>query len=398
LTDTLSTTHRLADLTITQVAGVDWPAHLADGWAVVKSASGAPDLTAALDTERPGISERIGKATSLTDLDGDDQATVAAMVDRLIELLGDDGDDDPNGDRTFGDIRSQVSDALRVKYSGSANPDIYDGCPWVCDLNDDWVVYEINSGVNVGKWQAGYTIDPTGAVTFDDPTPVAERTTYVPTSKSTDAPTGADQKGEGMPDLIDKAALPDNLRAHLDQLEKDKGDLAAELETTKADLAKAAGTATTDVDDIYKGLDPAVAAHFRKQAADLTAAQDIAKSERDHRIDQEYIAKAANVTVPGDCSKIAKAMRQADEIGGDFAETFTQILRHADEMARQAGITKSIGSDGTADDSGSAAQKLDNMVKARAAEDRVSIAKAYTIVLATAEGEALYTESQRSVA
>jgi hypothetical protein len=324
LTDpAVPTTHRLADLTISQVAGVDWPAHLQDGWAVIKAAGAAPALAEVIETERPGLAARFAKATSVGDLDDDDQATIAALIDRIIDILGEDTDEDTD----------DTKKVPTTKAAASADP----------------------------------------------PNP------------------GAEPKEVGLTDTIDKAALPEPVRLHIDKLEKAAADATserdaakAETETVKADLAKAKAEPAGE-DDFLKSLSPGAREAFQKQAERLEKAESMAKAERDHRIDQEFLAKAANVTVPGDRAQIAKAMRTIDELGGDVAETFTRILRYADEMAHQAGITKMVGYDG-GDDSSDPQSKLETLAKTRAEKNGEPYAKAYTAVLDTPEGQSLYAE------
>lgn len=81
---------------------------------------------------------------------------------------------------SFGDQQSIVYQALCVKLGAEAEDKSGDVDFWIKDLSDDWVVYHVYAGANLGDWKLSYTLDDNDAVTFSgDPAAVVEQTTYV---------------------------------------------------------------------------------------------------------------------------------------------------------------------------------------------------------------------------
>lgn len=83
---------------------------------------------------------------------------------------------------TFDDIRMTVADALREKFgskgvTGSGEARVY---VWICDLAEDWVVFEQETtGADTALLKAAYSIID-GEVTFGTPYEVTRKTVYEP--------------------------------------------------------------------------------------------------------------------------------------------------------------------------------------------------------------------------
>ena len=83
---------------------------------------------------------------------------------------------------SYGDQQSAVYQALMAKFDVS-NPWSGPCDLWVQDCGDDWCVFE-SWGDPRGLWKIGYSLDDSGAVTFDgDPVQVSIQTQYVPVQR-----------------------------------------------------------------------------------------------------------------------------------------------------------------------------------------------------------------------
>lgn len=129
--------------------------------------------------------------------------------------------------------------------------------------------------------------------------------------------------------------------------------------------------------------------------------------------ENDQLAKRLNTEVEaGSVAKLAK--RADDELGNitGSVEARSAILKSVDSIENEelrteaqtalkamntaaAGkfVKKGLGGPSSAAPSGDAEGELDNLAKAHAKDNNMSFAKAYSAVLATPEGEALYNES-----
>jgi HK97 family phage prohead protease len=84
---------------------------------------------------------------------------------------------------SFGDKESAVYEALVARFETN-NPWCGPCDIWVCDLSEDWVVFE-SWGEPRGLWKIGYSLDDQGVATLDgDPTAVLLQKQYVPSASS----------------------------------------------------------------------------------------------------------------------------------------------------------------------------------------------------------------------
>lgn len=109
------------------------------------------------------------------------------------------------------------------------------------------------------------------------------------------------------------------------QVEKAEGDLAAkdaEIADLKDTLSKSTPKDAESEEEITKSLlakaDPAIRALIEKQQADLKRTEDIAKAEREARLEKEFISKAE-----------AMPMLSADTGEEDGTKAFAGLLRRA---------------------------------------------------------------------
>ncbi len=142
----------------------------------------------------------------------------------------------------------------------------------------------------------------------------------------------------------------------------------AELEQAAAAPAPAVKADDADVDPLIKaleGLDPAVRKAWEARDAELAEVRKAAETERNARLEREYVAKAAEYSaLPTTPEVFGPVLRAVDEHAPDVAETLTTVLRAVDAQLREAGLFKAVGHNATG-----GASALDQL-KAAAAEIR----------------------------
>lgn len=175
---------------------------------------------------------------------------------------------------------------------------------------------------------------------------------------------------------INKDDLDPEVAAYIDALESTVTDLNSTVEKAQKDLAekdeqiaKMAPKDAESSEEITKSLlskaDPAVRALIEKQQADLKEATEIAKAERDARLNREFISKAealpALAVDPSDFGQVLR--RMAEALDPQDVEKIDTVLKSANEAIR-AGAVFSVSGRAGADTTVSAS------VLARAEEIR----------------------------
>jgi hypothetical protein len=214
-------------------------------------------------------------------------------------------------------------------------------------------------------------------------------------------------KGESdMTDLEKKVGdLTSQVADLTKRAEKAEADLAkanTELTTEKAkvaDLAKAADIAKND--EVLKvgetevrksAVGEANFAFMKAQQAEIQKARDEA--------DMERLQKRAETEIghlPGEAIAKAKVLKAINGMGEEDRKVLDAMLK-AGEAAVAKGFEKFGVSPRTPIGSDDPMAKLNELAKARATKDSTSFEKAYTAVLGTPEGAALYAESRKSAA
>lgn len=137
-----------------------------------------------------------------------------------------------------------------------------------------------------------------------------------------------DKENNDMGVQINKSDLDPEVVAYIDELEAEVADLS---------------TALLDSEDFIDGLsedallakaDPAVAALIKSQKAALEEAEKIAKTERDIRLDREFISKAAALpnisTNPDELGGLLRRVTEA--VSAEDAAAIEGILKSANEQ------------------------------------------------------------------
>lgn len=176
----------------------------------------------------------------------------------------------------------------------------------------------------------------------------------------------ADHVEDRMPQSISKADLDPQVAAYITGLEGEVDTLSSQIEKAEEDiqereeqiaslketLSKAApGTPEGEKaieDALLEKADPALRAFIEKSRAEAREAQEIAKAERDARLDTVYIAKAAALPHVGqDPSTFGPLLRRVHEtLSKEDAEALDQILKAADAQIAEGSLFKTFGNGG----------------------------------------------------
>lgn len=162
------------------------------------------------------------------------------------------------------------------------------------------------------------------------------------------------------------------LSATVAELQKALGERDAKI----VELEKAATPAPTE-DDILKSLPQAVRERIEKAEADAKSASEVAKAERDARLNNEYIAKAAKFSaLSQDANKLGPILKRAhggEPLTADDCAELERILTAANEAVSKSKVFGEIGKTG-ADDDASATSRVMKL-----AEDLVKDGKATNV-------------------
>lgn len=226
----------------------------------------------------------------------------------------------------------------------------------------------------------------------DDPLAQVVISKAAPTDKRTDGGAGSPTLSPNktteenkVGDTIDKTDLAPEVVAYIDGLEAEVDTLSSQVEKSDADiealksdvedlrgtLAKSAPKDDEAAEEISKALlakaDPAVRALIEKQQADLKRTEEIAKQEREARLEREYIAKAeALPMLSEEKATLAGVLRAAAEaLTPEQNETLTTVLKAANEQIAKSNLFDSFGrGGGETTISKSISAKVDEVMKA----------------------------------
>lgn len=169
-----------------------------------------------------------------------------------------------------------------------------------------------------------------------------------------------------MPDSISKDGLAPEVVAYIDALEAEADTLAAQIEKAEADLAakddeitglrdtlsKSAPKDEESAEAIQQALlakaDPAVRSLIEKAQADAKRAEEVAKAERDARLQREFIAKAETLPmVSEDKGALAGLLRRmAEALTPEDNAAVEKILKAANDQIATSGLFSEFGTGG----------------------------------------------------
>lgn len=196
-----------------------------------------------------------------------------------------------------------------------------------------------------------------------------------------------------------EATVPDKtteeLQAELTKAEADNAELQSkldgvikELTDLKASMAGDGGE-TEEIDKselpepVRAALEKAEAA---QKAADerVAAAEEIAKSEREHRVTREFIAKAETYkALPFEAEKFGPVLKACSEkLTKEEFDEVERVLKAADEQVSQSDLFKSHGRSGEAPDTSPIAEAQAKAEEIRKADPTLSESAALEKALA----------------
>lgn len=156
---------------------------------------------------------------------------------------------------------------------------------------------------------------------------------------------------------IKKDDLDPEVLAYVEGLETEVTTLAAQVEKAEADLtekdALLAKSAPIDTDAAEKAMlekaDPALRSLILKQQAEVKEAKEIAKAERDQRLDREFVSKAeALPMLTEDKATLAGVLRRASEaLSPEDSVVLDTVLKSANEAISKGNLFASFGAGGS---------------------------------------------------
>lgn len=197
------------------------------------------------------------------------------------------------------------------------------------------------------------------------------------------------QKGKGYMKKDDDAVvdLPSEVYDYIESLESANAEMVDELE-------KVAEWAFED-EDIMKSADPAIVEIVKAAEARAEAAEQIAKAERDFRMEREFVAKAAeldNLAIdPEAFGRVLKAA--ADVLDEDVFDAISAVLEGANELVNQGGLFEEVGKSSAFDNEGPMGQI--EKAAARLIESDPEMTKAQAIAKAVEVDPSLYNSYLR---
>lgn len=166
---------------------------------------------------------------------------------------------------------------------------------------------------------------------------------------------------------IKKEDLAPEVAEYIEALEEEVTSLAKSLVDAEA---SAAVIEKSDIEGLsYEALlskaDPAVKALIEKQQEAITKAENIAKTERDARLDREFISKAESLPMVGeDRAALAGLLRRFSEVGtAEDTATLEKMLSTANTQLAKSSLFAEFGQ-------GGAGSTISKSVKAAADEIR----------------------------
>ena len=155
-------------------------------------------------------------------------------------------------------------------------------------------------------------------------------------------------------------------------------------ETLMPKLDEAGEESFEEYDHILKGADPEIVELFKAAEERAAVAEEIAKAERENRLQREFIEKAATYdSLPVETATFGIVLKDASEnMDADTYDALTTVLAAANEAISQGGLMSEIGVTKSFD-AGSGMGRIEQVASVLQAENtdltrEAAIAKAVT--------------------
>ena len=154
-------------------------------------------------------------------------------------------------------------------------------------------------------------------------------------------------KGKMKKDDDDSVEIPSEVYDYIETLESANAELVDAIE-------KMAKEQQDEQDEILKSADPRLVEIVKGLEERASAAETIAKAERDHRLVQEYIAKASTLSnLPIKAEEFGSVLKNvAEALTEEQFSAIWQVLNAANSNLSKAGLFNEIGKSSTPDNDG----------------------------------------------
>ena len=154
-------------------------------------------------------------------------------------------------------------------------------------------------------------------------------------------------KGKMKKDDDDSVEIPSEVYDYIETLESANAELVDAIE-------KMAKEQQDEQDEILKSADPRLVEIVKGLEERASAAETIAKAERDHRLVQEYIAKAGTLkNLPIKAEEFGSVLKNvAEALTEEQFSAIWQVLNAANSNLSKAGLFNEIGKSSTPDNDG----------------------------------------------
>lgn len=184
--------------------------------------------------------------------------------------------------------------------------------------------------------------------------------------------------------------IPSEVYEYIEALEAANDEL---LSTVEKMQEEAEAEAEAVEEEILKSADPRLVEIVKAAEERAYLAEQIAKAERDYRLEREFIAKAdtlGNLAISAeDFGLVLKNI--ADSISEEDFDTIWQVLSAANESVAKSGIFEEVGKSVGANDSDSPMNVIEKAA-ARIMNDNPSLSKEQAVAKALEADATLYTQ------
>ena len=189
-------------------------------------------------------------------------------------------------------------------------------------------------------------------------------------------------KGKKMKKDDDTIELPSEVYEYISSLEAANAEMIEQLEKAADEEAKA--------QDILKSADPQIVAIVKAAEERAVAAEQIAKAERDFRLEREFIGKAAEMThLPIEAEAFGKVLKAAAEaLDTEVFESLMSVLTAANEGIGSGNLFAEVGKSGSFENDGATSEI--NKAAARLMEANPSLTREQAVAKAVESDPTLY--------
>lgn len=148
----------------------------------------------------------------------------------------------------------------------------------------------------------------------------------------------------------DEVEIPAEVYDYIETLEAAN----AELVDTVSKLSEQVDAIADEKEEVLKSADPKLVAIVKGLEERATAAEAIAKAERDHRMTQEYVSKAATLgNLPIKAEEFGAVLKTASEsLSEEAFSAIWQVLTAANANLSKSGLFSEVGKSSSFDNDG----------------------------------------------